>query len=80
MCTHTQPTYTNSNAQCTFDAIWLQPAWNIQGGHELMDLNLGLVIAQVHVTEIPVTDLVIKSVEEMAYDQGFPTTGLKSTN
>ena len=45
-----------------------------------MDLKLGLVITQAHITEIPVTDLVIKSVAKMGYDQGFPTTGLKFTN
>ena len=52
----------------------------MQGGHELMDLNSGLVITQAHITEIPITGLVIKSVEKMGYDQGFPTTGLKFTN
>ena len=77
---HTKPTYTNSNAPHTLDAIYLHPAQNMQGGHELMDLNSGLVITQAHITEIPITDLVIKSVEKMGYDQGFPTAGLKFTN
>ena len=44
----------------------------MQGGHELMDLTLGLVI--------PVTDIVIKAVQKMGSNQGFPTTGLKFTN
>ena len=52
----------------------------MQGGHELMDLTSGLVITHANVTEIPVTDLVIKAVEKMGYDQGFPTTGMKFTN
>ena len=77
---HNQPTYTNSNAPCTLDAIYLRPAQNIQGGHELMDLTSGLVITRANVTEIPGTDLVIKAVEKMEYDQGFPTTGMKFTN
>ena len=77
---HNQPTYTNSNAPRTLDAIYLRPAQNMQRGHELMDLTLGLVITRANVTEIPVTDLVIKAVEKMGYDQGFPTTGLKFTN
>ena len=38
------------------------------------------MITQANVTEIPVTDLVIKAVEKMGYDQGFPTTGMKFTN
>ena len=45
-----------------------------------MDLKSGLVITQAHITKIPITDLVIRSVEKMGYDQGFPTTGLKFTN
>ena len=77
---HNQPTYTNSNAPRTLDAIYLRPAQNMQGGHELMDLTSGLVITCANVTEIPVTDLVIKAVEKMGYDQGFPTTGMKFTN
>ena len=64
----TKPTYTNSNAPCTLDAIYLRPAQNMQGGHELMDLNSGLVTNRAHITEIPITDLVIKSVETMGYD------------
>ena len=77
---HNQPTYTNSNAPCTLDAIYLRPAQNMQGGHELMDLTLGLVITCANVNEIPVTYLVIKAVEKMGYDQGFPTTVMKFTN
>ena len=45
-----------------------------------MDVNSGLVITQEHITEITITDLVIKSVEKMGYEQGFPITGLKFTN
>ena len=80
MQAHNQPTYTNSNAPHTLDAIYLRPAQNMQGGHELMDLTSGLVITHANVTEIPVTDLVIKAVEKMGYDQGFPITGMKFTN
>ena len=37
---------TNTNALRTLDAIYLCPMDNIQGGHELMDLNSGQVITQ----------------------------------
>ena len=76
---HTQPTYTNSNVPHTLDTIYLQPAQNMQGGHQFMDLNSGLVITQVHATVIP-ADLAIKAVEKTGYDHGFPATGLKFTN
>jgi hypothetical protein len=35
---------TNLNAARTIDAIYLQPALNMQGGHELYDLNSNRVI------------------------------------
>ena len=77
---HNQPTYTNSNAPRTLDAIYLRPCQNMQGGHELMDLTLGLVITCENGNKIPDTDLVIKAVEKMGYDQGIPTTGMKFTS
>jgi len=35
---------TNSNITRTLDAIYLRPAQNQQGGHEIMDLNSGRMI------------------------------------
>ena len=61
----------NTNRPRTIDAIYLRPERNLQGGHELMDLQTGRVIIRSRVTEIPVTDLVIKTVEMMAEDQGI---------
>jgi hypothetical protein len=71
---------TNSNATRMLDAIYLRPAQNQQGGHELMDLNSGQVITRNIVHEIPVTDVVIKAVETMAYDQGFKSMKFKNRN
>ena len=56
------PVRTNSNAPCTIDALYLRTAKNIQGGHELMDLNSGQLITRSKVTEIPITNLIIKAV------------------
>jgi hypothetical protein len=64
---------TNSNAARTLDAIYLRAALNMQGGHELYDLNSGRVITRARVTQIPVTDVVIKAIERIAEDQGFKT-------
>ena len=69
---------TNSQVTRTLDAIYLRPAQNQQGGHELMDLNSGQCITRNIVHEIPVTEVVIKAVETMAYKQGF--TDLKFKN
>jgi hypothetical protein len=45
-----------------------------------MDLNSGQVITRNIVHEIPVTDVVIKAVETMAYDQGFKSMKFKNRN
>ena len=68
----------NSNATRTLDAIYLRPAQNQQGGHELMDLNSGQLITRNKIHEIPVTDVVIKAVEKLAYDQGFKSLKFKN--
>jgi hypothetical protein len=62
------------------DAIYLRPAQSQQGGHELMDLNSGQLISRNIVHEIPVINVVIKAVENMAYQQGFKSLKFKSQN
>jgi hypothetical protein len=71
---------TSSNVTRTLDAIYLRPAQNQQGGHELMDLNSGQLISRNIVHEIPVTDVVIKAVKNMAYQQGFKSLKFKNQN
>eukprot|EP00978_Attheya_sp_CCMP212_P000843 scaffold1766_cov39-Attheya_sp.AAC.3 len=68
----------NSNVTRALDAIYMRPAHNQQGGHELMDLNSGKLITRNIVHEIPVTDVVIKAVETMAYAQGFKSLKFKN--
>ena len=38
-----EPNPTNTNEARTYDAIYLRAATNLQGGHEVMDLNSGRV-------------------------------------
>ena len=71
---------TNSNAPRTLDGIYLRPVLSIQGGHEIMDLHSGETITRARVTEIPVTPVVIKAVEDMAYRQGFKSLKFKNRN
>jgi hypothetical protein len=71
-------TKTSLNVIRTFDAIYLRPSQNQQGGHKQMDLNSGKVVTRNIVNEIPVTDVVIKAVETMAYAQGFQTLKFKN--
>jgi hypothetical protein len=68
----------NTNQPRTLDAIYLRPTNNIQGGHELMDLNSGRVITRQRVWEIPVTPIIIQAVEAMAEEQGIKTLKLQN--
>lgn len=69
---------TNTNAPRTIDAIYLCPIQNIQGGHELMDLNSGKLVTRHKITEIPITQTVIKAIEAMAFAQGFKNLKFKN--
>ena len=73
-----ETTQTNSNAPRTLDGIYLRPLLNIQGGHEIMDLNSGEAITRARVTEIPITSVVIQAVEAMAHRQGFKSLKFKN--
>ena len=68
----------NTSVSRTRDGIYLRPNNNFQGGHEVMDLNTGRVITCRKVTEIPVTDVVIRAVEAMAHNQGFKNLKFKN--
>ena len=69
---------TSSNVARTIDCIYLRPNNIIQGGHELMDLTTGRVITRATVKVIPLTDIIIRTVERMAEDQGFKELKFKN--
>ena len=70
---------TNDNTARTINCIYLRPCNNIQGGHELMDLNSGRVITRGgKITEIPITSVVIKAVEAIAEREGFKSLKFKN--
>jgi hypothetical protein len=50
----------------------------MQGGHEIYDLNSNRVITRARVSQIPVTDVVIKAIEQIAEDQGFKSLKFKT--
>jgi hypothetical protein len=75
-----ESTKMSSNVTRTLDAIYLRPAQNQQGVHKLMDLNSGQLISRNIVHKIPVTDVVIKAVKNMAYQQGFKSLKFKNRN
>ena len=69
---------TNTAKACTRSAIYLGVSSNIQGGHEVMALDTGFELSTQTVTKLPISDVVIKRVEELAKNQGF--TVLKFAN
>ena len=71
---------TNDNSPRTIDAIYLRPMKNKQAGHELMNIQTGLVVTRNWVQEFPATGLVIKAVETMAGEQGIKTLKLSGRN
>ena len=67
----TQPT--NTNRPRTLDCIYLSPDWNnLNGGHRVMDLNTGKEIRRHKIVcELPITELFINRVAQMAEKQGI---------
>ena len=57
---------TNTTKARTRGAIYLCVSSNIQGGHEVMALDTGLELSTQTVTKLPISDVVIKRVEELA--------------
>ena len=53
------------------DGIYLRPTTTLQEGHILMDLQTGREFTRARVVKTPITDHVIKRVEQIATAQGF---------
>ena len=62
---------TNTAKARTRSAIYLGVSTNIQGGHEVMALDTGYELSTQKVTKLPISDVLIKRVEELAKNQGF---------
>ena len=68
----------NDNKARTIDAIYLRA--KPKTGHELMNLETGEVITRGRIWELPITSLVIRAVEEMAYNQGIKSLKITGKN
>ena len=58
----------NTNHPRTLDGIYLCPAPNLQGGHQIIDLQTGQFFTRPIFVEIPITDVVINTVEKISED------------
>ena len=61
----------NSQLPQAIDAIYLRPLDNRQGGHQVMDLQTGRMSRRAQVKKCQMTKLVVNTVNEMAYRQGY---------
>jgi hypothetical protein len=63
---HDEPNPTKSTEPRAIDRIYMRLLTNMQGGHEVFNLNTGEVIHRRNVTQLPVSDQVIAAVEALA--------------
>ena len=71
------PTTKNTTAPRTLDCIYLCFTKNQQGGHELLDLHSNCIITHHALTEVPLSQLIINRVEQLAKQDGI--TNIKFT-
>ena len=70
----------NNNTPRTIDAIYLRPTSDMQRGHEVINLATGQVVVRPRVTKIPITERVIKTVEEVAERQKMKSLKVTGRN
>jgi hypothetical protein len=68
--THEDPDITNTLDPRTEWAICMGPTGNLQGSYKFLPLSTGKKVTQRKFTEMPITDSVIKKVEEMSVKDG----------
>ena len=67
----TERTIKNDLKQCTLDTLFLTPMKNKQGGYVMLNLATNKEITSTCITQVPITDLVIRTVEELAAQDGM---------
>ena len=67
---HIDPDITNTLEPRTNWAICMGPTGNLQGSYKFLSLATGKKVTRRKFTEMPVTDMVIKIVEEMVANDG----------
>jgi len=74
----TERTIKNDLKQRTLDTLFLTPMKNKQGGDVMLNLATNKEVTSTCITQVPITDLVIRTVEELAAHNGM--TPLKIEN
>ena len=58
---------TNTPRARTWSSIYLSVSDNVQRGHKVMALDTGLRLSIAKVTKLPMTDVVVKAVENLEF-------------
>jgi len=74
----TEPAIKNDLKQRTRDMLFLTPTKNKQGGYVMLNLATNKEVTSTRITQVPITDLVIQTVKELAAQDGM--TPLKIEN
>jgi len=74
----TERTTKNEFKQRTLDTLFLAPMKNKQGGYVMLNLAINKEVTSTRITQVPITDLVVRTVEELAAQDGM--TPLKIEN
>src|SRR5512137_1309271 len=73
-------TPTNTNLPRTLDWVFLSSTSGKQIGFEVLNLATGQVITRPKVRELPITDLIIDAVEQLAERDGIKTMKFSTAN
>ena len=68
----------NTHHPRTYDAIYMRPSDNRQGGHRVLDLRTGKVITRAQVTALPMPEWVITRAEKLAKRDGITELKVQS--
>jgi hypothetical protein len=70
----------NTPSSRTLDCIYLSPNDSKQGGHYLMNIHTGRLVHRTQFDVLPVTQLVIDAVENLAYMEGVKSFKIRGRN
>ena len=68
----------NSQLPRTIDTVYLRPIYNMQGGHQLLNLLTKKIITRRNVTPLPLSQVIINTVEKMAQDDNMKGLNLRT--
>ena len=75
---HEEPQPSNTQVPRALGCIYLRPITNSQGGHELFHLGSGQIITRRRITQQPITDQVIRLVQQLVINNGIKSLKIET--